>query len=94
MIRIKVAYATPKQQHEISLEVEESCTPAIAIRRSGILELFSEIHLANITIGIYGKKVALDAMLRDGDRIEIYRPLRMDPKQARLLRAQTAAKKG
>lgn len=87
-IDIFVAYATPKRQVEIPLTVEESCTVAMAIRRSGILEQFPEIDLARAVVGIYSKKTALDALLNAGDRIEIYRPLQIDPKEARRLRVK------
>ena len=87
-ICISVAYATPEKQIEIPLVVEESCTVALAIKRSGILQQFSEINLATAIVGICSKHTALEANLRDGDRIEIYRPLRIDPKEARLLRAK------
>ncbi|WP_423063627.1 RnfH family protein [Candidiatus Paracoxiella cheracis] len=88
MIHVIVAYATPKKQIEIPLNVEENCSVALAIQRSGILQLFPDIKLAEARVGIYSKKVALDDGLRDGDRIEIYRSLKIDPKQARLLRAK------
>lgn len=88
MFDIKVAYATPKQQVEIPLSVEESCTVAMAIRRSGLLEQFPELELSAVTVGIYSRKVALDDLLQAGDRIEIYRPLQIDPKEARRLRIQ------
>ena len=93
MIHIIVAYATPTKQVEIPVEVEENCTVALAIQRSGVLQQFPDINLAQATVGIYSKRVALDAGLRDGDRIEIYRPLKIDPKQARLLRAARAKNK-
>lgn len=88
IIFISVAYATSEKQIEIPLLVEENCTVALAIKRSGILQQFSEINLATAIVGIYSKRTALEANLRDGDRIEIYRPLRIDPKEARLLRAK------
>jgi len=86
-VKITVAYATPEQQVEIPLQVEESCTVAIAIQRSGLLEQFPEIRLAEADVGIHSRKVRLDSLLQQDDRIEIYRPLQIDPKQARLLRA-------
>lgn len=92
MIHITVAYATPNQQVEIPLIIEENCTVALAIKRSGILQQFPEIKLASAKVGVFSKRVALDANLRDGDRIEIYRPLIIDPKQARVLRAKTQKK--
>lgn len=88
MIQIFVAYATEKRQIEIPLQVEENCNVALAIRRSGILQLFPEIVLAKSAVGIYGRRTTLDAALRDNDRVEIYRPLQIEPKQARVLRAK------
>ena len=88
MINIVVAYATPERQVEIALRVVENCTVAVAIKRSGMLTQFPEIQLAQAKVGIYSKRVALDALLEEGDRIEIYRPLTIDPKQARWLKAK------
>lgn len=88
MISLTVCYATPQKQIEIPLNVEESCTVALAIKRSKILEKFPEIMLSNIAVGIFGQRVKLDSNLQDGDRIEIYRPLTIDPKEARRLRVK------
>ena len=90
-IEISVAYATPERQIEIPLQVEESCTVAIAIRRSGILEQFPEIDLSTAVVGVFSRKVILDALVKAGDRVEIYRPLQIDPKEARRLRAERKA---
>lgn len=86
-INIVVAYANEKRQVEIPIVVETNCTVAVAIRRCGILDLFPEIQLSTAVIGIHSKKVPLDASLSNDDRIEIYRPLQIDPKQARRKRA-------
>lgn len=86
MIPIVVAYATPEKQVEISLLVEPNCTVALAIDRSQICKQFPEIHLSQARVGIYSKRVQLDASLQANDRIEIYRPLQIDPKEARRLR--------
>ncbi len=91
MINVIVAHATPSQQIEIPLQVEESCTVVLAIKRSGILSYFPEIKLPEAKLGIYSQPASLDASLQEGDRIEIYRPLTIDPKQARLLRAKKAS---
>ncbi|HLD84489.1 MAG TPA: RnfH family protein [Coxiellaceae bacterium] len=88
MIDITVAFAKPDQQIEIPLSVEENCTVALAIARSKICERFPDINLQTILVGIFGKRVKLDAPLKAGDRIEIYRPLIIDPKEARRLRAK------
>ena len=81
-----MAYATAIAQIEIPLTVEENCTVAIAIQRSGILPRFPEIKLGRQKVGIFGRLVALDELVQAGDRIEIYRPLLRDPKQSRLAR--------
>lgn len=88
MIKVTVAYATPQQQLEIPLTVEENCTAQLAIQRSHILTQFPEIKLQKIRVGIFGKRVGLDARLHDGDRVEIYRALMIDPKEARRKRAR------
>lgn len=88
MLNVSVIYATPDRQVEIPLKVEANCNVAVAIRRSGILEEFPELQLAELSLGIFSQAAKLDDALSDGDRIEIYRPLQIDPKQARLLRAE------
>ncbi len=93
VINVSVIYAAEAksnaaaEQVELTLQVEPNCTVAMAIKRSGILKQFPELKLAIMVVGIYGKKVALDASLRDKDRIEILRPLKIDPKDARRARA-------
>jgi uncharacterized protein len=87
-ISITVAYATPEQQVEIPCRVTEDTTVAMAIRRCGILAQFPDIVLSSAVVGIYSRQVELDDLLVEGDRVEIYRPLVIDPKQARRLRAQ------
>lgn len=88
MITVIVCYATPEKQIQIPLSVEESCTVALAIQRSKITEFVPEIKIAKSAVGIYGQLVKLDSNLQDGDRIEIYRPLQIDPKDARRLKAK------
>ena len=87
MISITVCYATPEKQVQIELLVEESCTVELAIKRSTIMEQFPEIKLAGMAVGIFGQRVKLDSNLQAGDRIEIYRPLIIDPKDARRIKA-------
>ena len=88
VINVVVSYATPESQVELPIEVDNNCSVVMAIKRSGILEQFSEIPFPNIDVGIYSKKVALDSALKEGDRIEIYRPLTITPMEARRLRAK------
>jgi putative ubiquitin-RnfH superfamily antitoxin RatB of RatAB toxin-antitoxin module len=83
MMNITVAYATSKDHCEISLEVSPEATVAWAIRQSGILERFPEIPFPQVTVGIWGAIVTLDTPLPPGARVEIYRPITIDPKVAR-----------
>jgi hypothetical protein len=86
-IHIEIAYATPKEQLIIPLKVPVTMTAEQAIEQSEILKKFPEIDLKRNKIGIFSKPCALDMQLREGDRIEIYRPLRADPKEIRKRRA-------
>ncbi len=87
-ISVTLIYATPTKQWRKSLRVLPHANVAMAIRQSGFLESFTEFCLPELTVGIYGHKVSLDAALADGDRIEIYRPLLVDPMTARRRRQQ------
>ncbi len=87
MINITVSYARPEKQTELALSVEENCTVELAIKRSKIQNYFPEIKFSNIKVGINSKSAKLDARLQEGDRVEIYRELTIDPKAARRLRA-------
>lgn len=91
-IRVEVAYATPAEQVIVPLEVEAGASVASVIQRSGILREFPEIDLRVNKVGVFGKACDLEHLLRDGDRIEVYRPLIADPKEAR--RARAAKKAG
>ncbi len=86
-ILVEVAYALPQKQEVLSLKIRSGAQVSEAIAQSGILRDFPEIELASAKVGIYGKQVKLDAVLRDKDRIEIYRPLIADPKEIRRKRA-------
>ena len=86
-IRVSVVYADPQRQITREVEIRSDASVEDAIAASGILrELPSDFTPAGI--GIFGSKVARDARLRDGNRIELYRPLQIDPKEARRKRAQ------
>ncbi len=86
-IRVQVCYATPREQALRDLTVAVGATLRQAIEQSGILQGFPEIDLATNRVGIFGKVKALDTALREHDRIEIYRPLIADAKDARRRRA-------
>jgi uncharacterized protein len=81
-MNITVAYALPHQQTLEEMEVPEGTTAEEAIAMSHLLEKYPEIDLAVNKVGVLGKLVALDSPLRDGDRVEIYRPLPKKPRDA------------
>lgn len=89
-ITIEVAYAAARGQTVLQLEVKSGTTIGEAIKQSGILQQFPEIDLALNKVGIFGKLARTDTLLRDRDRLEIYRALFADPKEARRRRAQAA----
>ncbi|PKO92214.1 MAG: RnfH family protein [Betaproteobacteria bacterium HGW-Betaproteobacteria-1] len=86
-IMVEVAYALPKQQLIIPVNVADGTTAEAAVIASGIIEKFPEIDLATNKLGIFGKLVKSDTVLRHLDRVEIYRPLIADPKEVRRQRA-------
>lgn len=87
MINVEVAYAGLAQQAVIVLQLAEGATAELAIQQSGLLQQYPEIDLTSHKIGIFSKIVSLQAILQEGDRVEIYRPLLIDPKQVRVQRA-------
>jgi len=84
---IEVAYALEKEQTLLSLEVDEGTTLKQAVEISGILDKYPKINLKIDKTGIFGKIAKLDVVLREKDRVEIYRPLIADPKKVRKERA-------
>lgn len=95
-IRVEVAYALPSEQIIIALDVPGGITLEEAIQRSGILTQFPDIDLNKNKVGIFSKICKKDQVLRNMDRVEIYRPLIADPKAIRKQRAAEgkAMKKG
>ena len=86
-MRIEVVYATRARQECVRLEMPCGASAMAAVRASGLPERHPEIDLAHGKLGVFGKVVAADASLTDGDRVEIYRPLAVDPRAARRARA-------
>ncbi|MDR2092256.1 MAG: RnfH family protein [Azoarcus sp.] len=78
-MQIGIAYSEPNQQIWMTLDVPESTTLREAIERSGILRQFPHIDLETQKTGIFGKLAKPDAVLKPGDRVEIYRPIIADP---------------
>ena len=94
MMMVEVAYATPERQAIVTVTVPEGTDVKTCIERSGIQQQFVEIDLEQQKVGIWSKATKLDAQPRDGDRIEIYRPLIADPKAIRMKRAERAKQEG
>ena len=96
VIEVEVAYAKPEEQCILTVTGNPGMTVEQAIEHSKILEHFPEIDLATAKLGIFSKVARKDTVLADGDRVEIYRPLIADPKEARKKRAAEgkAMKKG
>jgi uncharacterized protein len=88
MVNIEVVYASPNQQKIITVRLAEQSTVIEAIEMSGILKDFTEIDLQKNKVGIWGTPCALSQTLQDKDRVEIYRPLKIDPKEARKKRGK------
>lgn len=97
LITVEVAYALPDKQKIIEVLVEPGTTAYTAAERSGIVKIFPEIDLETAKMGIFGQALGTKGLkppheyeLHPGDRVEIYRPLIIDPKDIRRLRAQKA----
>lgn len=95
MISVEVAYALPEKQKIIAFLVEPETTALEAVRQSGIVREFPEIEVETAKLGIFGQALGTKGLakpaeyhMQPGDRIEIYRPLKADPKEARRRRAE------
>lgn len=89
-ISVEVAYALPDKQALLKLQVAEGTTAAEAAELSGVTKQFAGLDLTDAKYGIFGKAIAATQKLREGDRVEIYRPLIADPKDVRKARAAAA----
>lgn len=87
-LTIELIYALPDEQELITISIKDGATVEEAINASGILEKYPQIDLTATKVGIFSKATKLNEKLRDGDRIEIYRPLIADPKEMRRKKAQ------
>jgi len=93
-IEVQVCYALPDSTFLRSLRVPAGATIEQALAQSGLLQAIPGIDLAINMVGIYGKRKPLDAILHEHDRVEVYRPLQADPKEARRRRASGKSAKG
>ena len=90
LIDIEVVYGLPHKQVLLSLKVPSGTTIENCIKLSGIVKHFPEIIPSEAVVGIFSKPDKLENTVKQGDRIEIYRPLTADPKEMRKLRAEKA----
>lgn len=86
-LKVEICYGLVDKQDLIALTVPEGTTVQQAIELSNIYERYPEITIEEGSVGIFSRKVAISQVLRDGDRVEIYRPLQVDPKEARRLKS-------
>ena len=86
-IRIEVVFALPERQVLVEVSLPSTASVADAIETAGLVRAFPDEDLQALPVGIWGKPVSRAAALQEGDRVEIYRPLVIDPKEARRRRA-------
>ena len=94
LLSIEVCYTLPNEQTLIAVELPKGATLQQALDASGILQRYPGIDLATQKVGVFGKLKPLDAVLADHDRVEIYRPLLVDPKLSRQRRVEKTRKAG
>ena len=86
-INVEVVYALPQKQEIFTVKLADGATVRQAIEGCGVLQKYPEIDLAKNKLGVFAKLAKPDSLLRDRDRVEIYRPLIADPKEVRKQRA-------
>lgn len=86
-MKVECVYASENQNYLISLQVPENVTIEFVIQASGVLDLFPELSLKTLNVGIFSQKKILSDFVCEGDRVEIYRPLCLNPMEARRRRA-------
>lgn len=86
-LHVTVAWTTPQVQELVPVRLPAAATVAEAIARSGLATAY-DLDLSVVAVGIFGKRCTLDTLLEDGDRVELWRPLVADPKEARRRRAE------
>ena len=91
---VEVVYALPARQRVVSVPLGAGMTALEAVHASGLLGEFPELDGASLALGIYGRRVEGSQRLRPGDRVEIYRPLRIDPRAARRQAAVSEGRRG
>ena len=90
-LKVEVVYAAPGDQVIVTVELEPGATALDALRASGLAQRFGGAEPAGLMVGIFGHRVSPDTPVKEADRVELYRPLRIDPKEAR--RAKASARR-
>lgn len=93
-INIEIAFALPEKQTLLAVVVDQDSSVEQAIKASSIMSLYPQIDLSENKVGIWSRACKLTDTLKEGDRIEIYRPLIADPKEVRRRRAEKAVDEG
>jgi len=88
MHEVEIIYALPMEQKSFYLLFENTITAKEVIEQSRILEIYPELKIEELKLGVYSKQISLDTEIKNNDRLEIYRDLTIDPKQARMIRAE------
>lgn len=93
MLTVFVAYSPAARHVEwIELRLDDGATAQTALAASGLVQRYAELGGPDLKLGVWGRRCSLSQRLRDGDRLELYRPLRIDPKEARRARGKRARK--
>jgi hypothetical protein len=90
LMAVEVVYALPEQQRLVRLTVPVGTSARQALKLSGLAEIFPRLDVEQCPVGVFGREVDSDFVLRDGDRVEVYRPLLNDPRERR----RTLARRG
>ncbi len=93
-MRLSVVYATRESVWEGLVEAHAGATLREVLAASGVRDAFPELRDETLSAGIFGRLHSLDDVVHDGDRVEIYRPLQVDPKEARRIRADLRRRAG
>lgn len=89
-MRVEIVYALATTQETVVLELGTGASAREAVHASGLLQRHREIDAEAMLLGMFGKRIRPEQILREGDRVEILRPLAQDPKEARRRRVRRA----
>lgn len=92
-LTVEVVYARHGRQDVVTVELDEGADVLDALHASGLCERYAELDPLSAKLGVYGKEVSRHTPLADGDRVEIYRPLAAEPRDARRARALRATRR-